>query len=261
MVSSFSVNDSLKKKSPNERMFALADISDNLGLMGLISTFMFLLPFFVCFTLTKDNGAGVSLFFSFFSGLVGIMCFVIFHVCITYFAISLKSYGLHKNQTVWLIDFKNKRTVLAKIVGLKVRDKNFNETYFNCTVDGEIFSVLGDDIFDSEEAAASVLKYVTDANSCILNKFYPGWKTDPRFIAFYNQKFWKRFGFGRISTAPYTPAVVSPVMINGRMYIPESSIQDLFEEFFGELEREEVSAERDRLIIRRVNAYKSPFCP
>lgn len=263
MVSSFSVDDSLKKKSPSERMFALADMSEKLDLMGLISIAVFLLSFFICMTLTKNKGVEICLLYSFLSGFIGIIFFMMLHILAINYAVSLRSYGLRKNQTIWLIDFKNKHTVLAKIVGLKVRGRNFDETCFSCAVDGDVFSVLGDDLFGSEEAAAAVLKYVTDVNDLVLSKYYPGWRTDSRFKVFYNLKFIRRFGFGRVSTIPFTYAVTFPVMINEKMYIPAFSIHDLFDEFYDKIEHEEVEVkdEREGIIIRRVNALKSPFCP
>lgn len=103
---------------------------------------------FVAGVLSQDVEAGIraSIGCGLFWGLIEILASIVLFAIVSYFSLSLRTYGFHKGDKVFLIDFKNEEIVSAKIQSLNYYDKSFNETGFNVLIDNELYCIHDEDI-------------------------------------------------------------------------------------------------------------------
>lgn len=218
---------------------------------------------FVAGVFSQDVEVGIraSIGCGLFWGLIEILVSIVLFAIASYFSLSLKTYGFHKGDKVFLIDFKNEEIVSAKIQSLNYYDKNFNEMGFNVLVDDELHCVHGEDIYSDFSSAKSVLEFVTKTNNCSLSKYYPEWKDDSRFVSFYKSKLDDGLGFCRLTFFSFVPALVEPAQIDNISYFPQFPTLNLLDEYLREVKEQEKAAiakeNEEKELIDKICTYKN----
>lgn len=258
MANNFHINDTLKKKEPNKNIMNFLE--------HCLDPKLLFLDAFIISSIFLIACLSFQLLFSSVSPGILLACVLagpcVCSILLTYavnHTYNLRGFGLKRNQKIWLIDFKAERVVPAEIVSLDYCDRKFNRSKFFCQAEGELYKVYGDDIFGSESVAKDVLKYVQTINNCAFSKYYPGWKTDNRFVTFLKRKFPDSLGFCRFLSTNETYVVADEVEINGQVYTPMFSVEKIFNEFFKYIGRQSLDDESPEELVRRIDAYRNPF--
>ena len=168
-------------------------------------------------------------------------------------------YGLSADTPIWVIDWKNETVVPAQAKTVDYLCYDFNQTRFCCTINGREYSIWGDSIYFTEEAAQAVLKLVTEVNDSALSEYYPDWRKDAQFKQFYKNRLNSDspYGFQREAHDEYdTHVIVVPVIINGTKYTPSVSTEKLFKSYLSIVDKQQNTAEQKQQLKGKIKTYQ-----
>lgn len=172
---------------------------------------------------------------------------------------------------LWVINCESKTICRAKpirVCNFYNCGKDFDTTEFVCIVEEndekEYIIIDGDYLYFSKKSAESVLKFIQDTNSRAIEQYYPNWKQDEEFVAYYRQ--WQD-NHTRSKYSSLSKLLIVPAVINKFEYNPNCDdendvvIEIMIKGFIDKKKEKEHKAGKKQQIINKIREVtKTDIC-